>query len=287
VDTHDELQALVTAAINGVTPALAKIQYAAENDKATAGDATQPALTAADFKAASISGVDANNIGAINSALDSSAVKGAQADTQLEVQTIVNGYNAILASADGTHSPAAPVLSAAVYAAIGVTGLPVASGPGTTLALLDDVVDLSVKAAVDTEAKVQAMADAAGRVISNVGTPGGSPVTASDLTALGVAPALSATELATVQAAIQAVTDPKLLDTQLELQTLVNTALGKTALNTIAAAAEANSAATALNLASYTAAGVTGVDANNLASINNAPIPCHECRPLWMRSMPS
>ena len=269
VDTQSKLQTIVNAAINGVTPALAQIQYAAENNLATAGDATHPALTVAVFNAASITGVDANNIDAINSALDSTAVNGVLADTQLDVQTIVNGYNAILASADGTHSPTAPVLSAAVYTAIGVTGLPGASGPGTTLALLDDVVDLSVKTAVDTEAKVQAMADAAGRVISNVGTPGGSPFTAADLTALGVAPALSTTELAAVQAAIQAVTDPKLLDTQLELQTLVNSVLGKTALNTIAAAAEANNAATALTAASYTAAGVTGVD-GNLASINSA-----------------
>ena len=269
-DSQSKLQAIVNAAINGVTPALAQIQYAAENNLATAGDATHPALTAAVFNAASINGVDANNIDAINSALDSAAVTGSLADTQLDVQTIVNGYNAILASADGTHSPAAPVLSAAVYTAIGVTGLATASGPGTTLALLDDVVDLSVKAAVDTEAKVQAMADAAGRVISNVGTPGGSPVTAADLTALGVAPALSPTELAAVQTAIQAVTDPKLLDTQLELQTLVNTVLGKTALNTIAAAAEANNAATALTTASYSAAGVTGITATNLASINSA-----------------
>lgn len=270
VDTHDKLQALVTAAINGVNSALGKIQYAADNNIAAAGDATHPALTAAAFNAASISGVDANNIASINSALDSTNVTGAQATTAVQVQTIVDDYNAILASADGTHSPAAPVLSASVYAAIGVGGLPAASGPGTTLAILDDVVDLSVKTAVDTEAKVQALASAAGHVLQDVGTAGAAAhVTAADLTALGIAPALSSTELAAVQAAIQAVTDPKLLDSQYELQTLVNTTLGKTALNTIAAAAEANNAASALTVASYTAAGVTSVN-GNLASINSA-----------------
>jgi hypothetical protein len=85
------------------------------------------------------------------------------------VQAIVDGYNAILASADGMLNAANP-LSAAQYRSIGVSGVTGTSAPGTALHLLDDVVDQAATAAVDTEGEVQAMADAAKAVIAAAGT---------------------------------------------------------------------------------------------------------------------
>jgi hypothetical protein len=138
------------------------------------------------------------------------------------------------------------------------------------------VTGASATGAADSTPELQAMANAAAHVLADVATPTGqvASVTAADLAALGIAGIVTAADLAGVQAAIKTSTDQTALDTQHELQTLVNRTLGKTALNALAAAAEANGAASAaLNAASYSAAGVTGVvdgAAGNIAAINSA-----------------
>ncbi len=192
-------------------------------DAAEANNATPTSPDAHTYLVAGVSGVTAGNLAPINTALDSPLVTGALADTAPDIQTIVDGYNAILASADGGAALTTTPLTGAQYTAIGVTGVSGLSAPGNALHLLDDVVDGSVTAAVDTELEVQALADAAGRVIS--GAAGGTAPTQTDLGVLGIT-GVTPGNLAAVQAAIAATADNGTgVDTKPELQAVVNAAI--------------------------------------------------------------
>jgi hypothetical protein len=272
IDTKGELQAMVNAAIASATPtgkALATISAAAENNTAVASS-----LSTSIYSAAGVTGVSAANLASVSSALDSAVVRGVMADTTAEVQAIVNAYNAILASADGVAGNTATPLTAAQYSTIGVVGVTGTATAGSAMSLLNSVVDANAKSGVDTVAEVQAMADAATHVITTAGGTSAQAATLSlaDLTALGIH-GVTAANLATVQAAVQATNADAMVDTQAELQTLVNTALSgvPAALNAISTAAETNTAvASGLSANVYSAAGVTGVSAANIASVNSA-----------------
>ncbi len=211
-----EIQALVNTV--STANALNAIRDAAENNTATP---TTPGVAV--YVAAGVTGVSNADLAAINSALDSPAVTGAQANTTPEVQAIVNAYNAILASADGVANNTSTPLTGAQYTLVGVTGLSGVSAPGNTLHLLDDVVDAIPTAGVDSVPELQVLADAAGHVIS--GAAGGTGPTLLELAALGIS-GVTATNLAAVQQAIAATPDDGTgVDTRGELQTVVNTAI--------------------------------------------------------------
>ncbi|MBV5317866.1 MAG: hypothetical protein JZU50_08645, partial [Desulfobulbaceae bacterium] len=95
VDTQAKLQTVVTTAANAAAAALNTISAAAQANNATG---TTPNV--ATYAAAGVTGVDGTNLAAINSALNSTNVNGAAADTTAEVQTIVEAYNALLTGAD-------------------------------------------------------------------------------------------------------------------------------------------------------------------------------------------
>jgi hypothetical protein len=188
----------------------------------------------------------------------------------------VDAYVAILSGADG--SAGSTPITAAQFFAIGVTGVTGMPADGTALKLLDDVADLSGKTAVDTTAKVQALADAAARVMELTGNPTSSVCpSVQDLSRLGINN-VTGLNLAAIQNALQLATDAG-VDTQSELQALVDnvnntilptalSAIQYAALNNVAAAGDA--AHSPISAATYAAAGVTGVDASNLAAINSA-----------------
>lgn len=173
VDTRAELQALVDNVNNIVLPAaLGAIQYAALNNVAATGDGSHSALSTSTYAAAGVIGVDASNLAAVNSALDSVAITDVQTTTTAQVQAIVGAYQAILANADG-WSDNDPPLSGEVFAAVGVTGLPTgAPAVGSALNLLSSVVDQSKSTFVDSVAELQTMADAAKHVLVDVGAAG-------------------------------------------------------------------------------------------------------------------
>jgi hypothetical protein len=243
--------------------ALTSIKTAAENNTATSGN-----LAASVFTTAGVTGVDANNLAAIQSALDSAAVNGAAADTKAEVQAIVDAYNAIKANADTASTTNA---TQAQYAAVGVTGIDNAAKTN----LLGDVVDTKAFADVDTVGELQTLATAAAAVISGA-TAGGTVPSKAQLEALGITGVTDA-NLSAIQAAIAATPDDGTgVDTLTELQAVANTgatnaANAAAALSTIAAAAQANNATDANVAASvFATAGVTGVDASNVAAIQSA-----------------
>jgi hypothetical protein len=127
VDTLLELQTLVTA----LAPVAKPLWGAAMDNSATE---SSPSL--ATYTEAGVTGVTTANLAAINSALNSASVGAPEVDTAAEVQSLVNAYRAVLATADGAASAAAKP-TRTQYELLGVSGLsaPVVALDVGTLAL--------------------------------------------------------------------------------------------------------------------------------------------------------
>ncbi|NVO06545.1 MAG: hypothetical protein HXX19_11715, partial [Rhodoferax sp.] len=255
VDTLAELQTLVTSRAQAMTDAIHSISLTAQVN--SANDTNTFVSTYSD---AGVTGVTAGNLGAMNSALNSAAVLGTSVDTVAEIQALVDAYKAILDGADGIANGNASA-SSAQLATIGVTGVSAA-----TASLLGTAADALSSTAVDTFVKLQALAATASAVIASAG--GATPATLAQLTALGISGATSG-NLQAVQAAIAATADDGSgVDTRAELQAVVSAVV---AISAISSAAQSNSASASGPAASlYTDAGVGGVNAANLAAINDA-----------------
>ena len=267
--TFTDIDAIVVAAASASSTALTRVlPHASTCFLNCAATGTSPALN--HFTAAAVTGVDANNIAAIQSALNDTDVQSGQADTAAKVQAVVDAYNAIKANADTAGTANA---TQAQYAAIGVNGIDNAA----KTSLLGDVVDTKAFADVDTVTKVQALADLAALVINSAGT--GIAPTKAQLESLGITGVTDA-NLSAIQAAIAATADDGTgVDTLAELQAVAtagatnaaNAAATAAALSTIAAAAQANDASNTNVAASvFATAGVTGVDSTNVAAIQSA-----------------
>ena len=249
-----EVEAIQNSVLNSIS-------NCAQNNNATA---TTPALI--DYLAAGVTGVDASNLAAISSALNSAAVNASAADTTAEVQAIVDAVNVVKANADATANNYAINPTQAQYTLMGVIGVDSTAKEN----LLGDVIDAKAYSSVDSTPEIQALADAVAAVMS--AAAGGTAPTLAQLQALGVS-GVTADNLPAVLAAIAASADDGSgVDTLSELQTLVSTAAvaAANALNTISSAAQNDTAGTTPALADFIAAGVTGVDASNLAAISSA-----------------
>ena len=219
---------------NAAAAALSTISAAAQADNASNSN-----VPVSVFATAGVSGVDVNNVAAIQSALNSAAVNGVATDTVAEVQAVVDAYKAILAEANdtantaGNSTPDANTGShptAAQYAAIGVD-LGAAATDAETLGLFNAIVGGKQTADVDTVAEVQALANIANAI--QLKAAGGSPspsITVADLTAIGLDTAgVTVDNLPTLLSAIAAKNDNGTeTDTLEELQALI-TALDKVA----------------------------------------------------------
>jgi hypothetical protein len=259
VSTLVQLQALVTQASGAAALALQVIGAYAQNNGGTV-----PTLM--HYTQAGVSGVSLGHLDALNDALASATVTAASVDSTLKLQTLVDTYLAILQLADGqnntdsTQSPAAES-----YARVGVVGVDSAG----QARLLGDVLDLQTPSAVDRVPKIQVLADAAKAVLT--GAQGGAVPTMAQLQALGVQ-SLDANNILAVQDAIAA-SSAEQVSTLEGLQAVVNNAAGSAsvALAAIRAYAQDNGAsAPAPTEVQYRAAGVTGVTATQVASINSA-----------------
>jgi len=250
IDTLSELQNVIQAALSS----LAKIQAYADN-------ATNPVPDATDYANIAVTGMGGAgqpSVTSINSALADADISAAQVPSPASVQAIVSAYSAITASADGTDNNA-PNPTQTQYAAIGVNGVDTAQEQ----TLLGDVIDVKAFADIDTVPEVQALATAVQAVMDGNATK-------AQLESLGVT-GVTDDNLKAVQNALLAANDATQLDTKAHLQSVVDGAVSayNSALDAIKAAAEANTAAS-LTPTDYAAAGVTGVDANNVAAINDA-----------------
>ncbi|MEK7346625.1 MAG: hypothetical protein AAB176_13145, partial [Pseudomonadota bacterium] len=250
-------------------------------DAAQGNTATSSNLAPSVYEQAGVTGVTTDNVGAINSALDSAPVNGAAVDSVAKVQAVVNAYTAILAEAnDSANTPgdgtadATPLAdpTAAQYAAIGAT-LGAAATDAENLALLNDIVGAKQTGDVDTIAEINELARIANAIqtVAAGGTPTPA-LTIADLSLAGLdTSTLTPDNLAAVLVAIAAQNnDGSATDSLSELQILLNNAVThyNTAVDKIADYAETGLTAPAE--ADYTDAGVSGVSATNLAAINDA-----------------
>ncbi len=279
VDAVGNTANVATVAIgNGTNTVVVDTNATALNTISTAAQSNNAAdnlTTVAVFNKAGVVGVNVNNLSAINSALNSVDVTATQTDTMAEVQSLVSAYTTVLALADGGVSTGTAA-SALQYSLIGVQGIAtVTTGASSVSAnskasLLSDIIDRKATTAVDTVAEVQALADMVSNVMlaANGSTAG---LTLSQFTSMGIT-GVTSNNLSFVLQAIAGTTDTGVdVDTFAGLQLIVNNgiAAAKTAALQIISLYAANDSGTAPTLVEYANAEVTGVDANNLASIND------------------
>jgi len=251
VDSLTELQALVTQ----VNDAFARLRTY---------DGTNAVPTLPDYQQVNVSGVEASNLAAMNSAL--AVLVPDDSDSTVELQLMVTSYRIILAEANGSDADLTPGddPTPVHYSAIGATTAAGLSPVGHEL--LNDAIKGLSSPAVDSVGEVNGLASAVTRVLTTAAN--GTPVpllSAADLTSLGVS-GVTADNILAVRAAIAATADNGSgVATIGAIQTLVN------ALTTALARLTAyDGSGAAPTQGDYDAAGVTGVTAGTLGALNNA-----------------
>lgn len=138
------------------------VDYANDNTK------PQPGLT--DYSAIQVTGVIANNVAAINSAVD--ALAGTQVDSRTKVQAVVDAYVKILNEANGVTADATPTADPTQidYASIGAA---INMNDAENLALLNDIVKSKSSTDVDTIVEINELARIANAIQTTAsgGTP--------------------------------------------------------------------------------------------------------------------
>ena len=184
---------LLQMLIDKAVIALAKVTAYAQSN--ASDEALRP--TVEDYKDMGVAHVDANNLAAINAALATDQVDGAQADSQPEVQAIADAYRKILKAADGVRASVDPVGSELVPTAAELNriGVTLASDVSPDVVnLLATALDAVPRAKVGKPADIDVIKASAIRVIAAAtNSPSGSPLGAaaaalqlSDLENLGV-----------------------------------------------------------------------------------------------------
>ncbi|MFT4906176.1 MAG: outer membrane protein OmpA-like peptidoglycan-associated protein [Oleispira sp.] len=290
---RDRVNAAIAALATGDVDTAVKIQ--AIVDQVNADIATENAISAieayadnntntvpaeADYSTAGVAGVTAANLAEVNAAID--AAVATEADTAVEIQTIVDQVNADLATAaaiskidtyadDQTNAP-----TTADYSTAGVNNVTDANRDRVNAAIA-----ALATGDVDTAAKIQAIVD---QVNANIATENAiSAIEAYADNNTNTAPAetdystagisgVTAGNIDAVNAAIDAVVATE-ADTVVEIQTIVDQVIAdiatENAINTIEAYAD-NNTNTVPTEADYSTARVTGVTAANLAEVNAA-----------------
>ncbi len=255
------LSALQTIASDAAAAAAAALAIISTYD----GTNTVPAVS--DYTAAGVTGVQAGNLASINSVI--AGLSATATDTAAEVQAVVDAYNAILNAADGTANGNATLTTAQFQ----VLGLTVISTNAESL-LMNAIVDSGTSSSVDTLAELQALArivDAISQTAAG-GTPT-PPLTAADLALLGITGVTDA-NLASVLAAIAATADDGSgVDTLAKVQSIATAAATQASAAALTVISAYTGIAPVPTLNDYANAGVTGVDADNLAIINSAIAP--------------
>jgi outer membrane protein OmpA-like peptidoglycan-associated protein len=273
VDTKAEIQALVEQVLAQIANenAIAKIS-------AYAGDQTQPVPNEADYSAAEVTGVGAENVARVNAAI--AALNPADVDTKAEIQAIVDQVIADIAKESAIAKISAyaadqtQALTTADYSAADITGVDSAN-----LARVNAAIAALNPADVDTQAEIQrvieqVIADIAQEAaITKISTYAGDQTnvpTSADYATSGVT-GVDGTNLDRVNAAIAAL-NPADVDSKEKIQTLVNQVLAQIAAENAIEKIDtyADDQTHVPTPFDYAIAGITGVDSNNLEKINAA-----------------
>ena len=258
IDTFAELQTAVTNAASTASAALGVISgYTGSN--------TAPTVT--DYANAGVTGVEAGNLGAINSVIG--PLSAGETDTRAEVQAIVDAYSILLAAADGVAGTGG-TLTAAQFQILGVTSIN-STSEALLMSLVADTLNVSQ---IDTKDELVALASIVDRLMAAAaGNPVSPALTAADFAALGI-PGVNASNLAGVLAAIAATADNGSgIDTFAELSSVVATSVSAQEAQALAIIAAYTGTNTAPTVDNFTLINVTGVTSGNLATINSAIAP--------------
>ena len=257
VDTATEIQDIVTS-----IAALNKIEAYADNN-------TNSTPTVADYEAAGIVGVTADNLAAVNVKVDTATNNAADVDTVEELQALVNSadnsvdaVDTITKYADTNGTSETP--DASDYTNIGVT-IP----SNTTVAQINEIIATLDGEDVDTAAEIQEIIAgvSALNTIENYAQNGTEPIpTVADYEAAGVV-GVTTDNLNYVNAAVEAKVAVD-VDTTEELQALVNTVDSVESVDTIVDYANTNGTSTAPTAIDYTNAGVTIPSNTTIEEVN-------------------
>jgi len=229
-----------------------------------------------------LTGVSTANVGAINSALASAAITGADVATPAAIQALVDAYNRILAEANGSAADATPGANpdAATYAAIGATTAAALANGSAAQSLLNSVVAERLPSEVNTVAKVEALAStvsALAQLAAGATVPTPAPaITPEQLAAIGLSGVTPANLAELLDAIAQSPDNGSGIASLSLLQGVVdqvNTAIvarAQDAISAYAGDAALPAGATAPTLSDFATIGVTGVTSANLAAIHSA-----------------
>jgi vacuolar-type H+-ATPase subunit I/STV1 len=233
-----------------------------------ADDNTNQTPSVEDYIKAGVVGVNADNLSAVNDAVDDATKE--QVDTLPELQSVVNAAADSIASmskivdyAENNGTTDAP--DATDYANINVE-IPA----GTTVADVNEIIATLEKQDVDTVAEIDAVVDsvaALNKIEAYAQDPSNPIPTVNDYTAAGVI-GVSTDNLDEVNSAVDAkvATD---VDTVPKLQAVINAAVDSVyAIDEIANYADSDGETTEPTLDTYEEAGVTGVDDGNIDEVN-------------------
>jgi hypothetical protein len=232
-----------------------------------------PAPTAADYAAAGITGVTANNLALLNDLIGSGLATPTNA---AELQALVDAVNKLLAGADGIVNESSN-LSAADFAILGLSALDSAIEIEIANGLLDGMSasQVSTSSALSAfAAAVVKLAATADATSSSNAPAGASALIVADLEALGITGVTKASLAAVIAAIIADPGSSNLSNSKVtsldDLQQLVNAAIAQSVLDAAAASIAAfDGTGTAPSVADYLNAGVVGITAANLDLMNS------------------
>jgi hypothetical protein len=264
----------IQAIVNEGLAAIFKIRDAAESNTATSDG-----LVAADYQAVGIPAADIVDIDALNDALDSVGVTGADVRIYSGLTAVVGAVKKVSELADGGTGDAVSTaaLSVADLDAMGVSGVDPATSPEPAeqvarLAIMNAVLDDASYGDVDRVAEVQAIHDAAQAVLRTA--QGQTPVVSkAQLGLLGfdldnadsdaATPAITNTNLSAIQQVLinlNLSSDFSALDDFTKLATLVSDAVAAMAVIEAAAGVDDDSAITTITgISTFSDMGITTV----------------------------
>ena len=250
VDSIAELQGIVT--IVTATPDPAAITTLVNYDPTT-----DPAPGADTYEDAGIVGVNTNNVTPINDLINK--IPRDEPLTPADIQAIVNAYNEVLAAADGDATKTGQ-LTKEQFAVLGLVDI---DEVGETN-LLNDIIGSSNPTDVNTYAALKKLADIVTEIIGAAGGTGGDDLTASDFTDIGVIGVTDDNVGEVVDAIGDTPDDGTRADSVDELQDIVDA----TTTDVPDATVETFVDSTNKDVTGYGNAGVSGVDEDNLTTIN-------------------
>jgi hypothetical protein len=255
VDTISELRSTVATAVAAAKAAAINVisQY-----DGTSGSAVP---TLADYANAEVSGVTSANLVSVNSAF--AQINEISSDTTTEIQATVSAYVSVLAGADGIDNNNTSISSTA-YSALGLSAIDTTG----KASLLNDVLDVKSQSGVDTYTEI----DAFGSIISSIfvlstGEQPETELTIAMFTSLGITGVNSENLQLVVDAIIATNDDTTGVDSLVEIQAVVTLVRSNQA-NALSVISSYTGSNTSPTLSTFAAAGVVGVDAQNINVIN-------------------